>query len=231
MARKIYLIPTAIGEHDIPSPQNVAVVESLRFFFVEDVRTARRWISSLKAGINIDDLHFEILDKDTKDAKEIFEKVPASENIGIMSEAGSPGIADPGAIAVAYAHRKGYEVIPLAGSSSVSLALAASGLNGQSFAFLGYLPVKPEDRKVKIQELSKIIKETGQAQIFIETPYRNDSLLKDLVKVLPDDLMLCIAKGILTAEQRISTKKIKSWRGNMPVLGKVPTVFILGKEE
>lgn len=228
MAQKLFLIPVPIGENDNILPHNIGIISTLEYFFAEDLRTARRFISSLKTGKNIESLYFEKLDKDTKNVAELFAKVPQTANIGIMSEAGCPGIADPGALAVAFAHQKGMEVVPLTGSSSLLLALMASGLNGQSFAFLGYLPVKTEERKIEILDAVGKINKKGQAQIFIETPYRNDNLLRDLLRFFPDEISLCIAKGIHTDAQVIKTLKIRQWRENIPEIGKIPTVFIAG---
>lgn len=225
---KIYLIPTPISEIEVASPQTVEAVRNLDYFFVENIRTARRWIASLKLGISIESLSFEILDKNTKDIKNLFDKVPEGKNVGILSEAGCPGIADPGALAVAYAHKKGYEVVPLVGASSITLALMSSGMSGQSFVFHGYLPIKAEDRKIKIAKLAKDASTLSQTQIFIETPYRNDVVLADLIKTLPKDIFLCVASGLLSEKPFLKTMRVSEWQKVKTVLGKVPTVFLIG---
>jgi 16S rRNA (cytidine1402-2'-O)-methyltransferase len=228
MPKKIFLIPSPVGENDFPLPQNLAIIASLKYFFAENLKTSRRWISALRLGTSVESLHFQQLDKDTQDVRALFENVPENENIGVLSEAGCPGIADPGALAVAYAHAKGIEVVPLVGASSLFLALMSSGLNGQSFTFHGYLSVKSDERKVQLLNLAKIALKTKQTQIFIETPYRNDAFLADLVKCLPEEILLCVAKGLMSNEQFIKTQKISAWKKNMPVLGKVPAVFLIG---
>jgi 16S rRNA (cytidine1402-2'-O)-methyltransferase len=224
---KVFLIPTPIGEHDKPLQSTIDILNQLDYFFVENSRTARRFIASLKLEKKINELTFEILDKDTKDVQLLFQKVPKGKNIGIMSEAGCPGIADPGALAVAHAHKQGFEVVPLVGASSIVLALMASGLNGQSFAFHGYLPIKTEDRKIKILKLAKDSSTLKQSQIFIETPYRNDSLFADLKSTLPKDILLTIASGLQTETQFVKTKLVSNWQKEELILGKVPVVYLI----
>lgn len=230
---KLYLVPTPIGDRpvmDIMPGYNVGIIASLKYFIVEDIRSARRFLSSLKAGIVIDDLRFETLNEHTP--AEGIEKLvaPLLEGIdaGIISEAGVPGVADPGADIVAAAHKNDVEVIPLVGPSSIILALMSSGLNGQSFAFNGYLPIKPQERVQAIRYFEKRARSENQSQIFIEAPYRNDKLLADIVSSCAPDTKLCIAADILQYDQLIRTKTIGEWKRGLPSINKRPAIFILG---
>lgn len=228
---KIYLIPTVIAdntESNVITDQVKHVIKGLDFFLVENVRTARRYISKLRLGLVIEDLHFEVLDKKTK--PEVIEKYFAqagNKNIGIISESGCPGIADPGAAAVAVAHRKGLRVIPLSGPSSIFLALMGSGFNGQSFAFHGYLPIDKKEREKKIKILEESASRLYQTQIFMDTPYRNQKLFEHLLSACLPNTQLSVAKGITGDEEFIKTMTIREWKKESINLHKTPTIFCL----
>lgn len=232
---KLYLIPTPIAETDNPMetlPElNKLVVDGLNYFVVENLRTARRFISSLKLSKVIDDLTLVELSEHTpqQDVESMIVPILKGESCGVMSEAGVPGVADPGADIVAIAHRHGIEVVPLVGPSSIILSLMASGMNGQSFCFHGYLPVKGDEKLRKIKELERAAKSKNQTQIFIEAPYRADKLFVDLIKELLPDTLLCVASNITSQSQYIKTKPISVWRkSEVPNIKKVPTIFLVG---
>lgn len=233
MAR-LYLIPNLLG--DSPWQQalpafNAELMAGLRFFIVEDIRNARRFLRKVVPEIDIDSLTFMELNKHTTSLQKSGYLKPLLEgnDIGIISEAGCPGVADPGADIVRMAHDKGLEVVPLVGPSSILLALMASGMNGQSFAFSGYLPVKPAERQRRLQQLEKQALSLNQAQIFMETPYRNQHMLNDILKSCMPDTRLCIAADITSADQMIATKTISQWSRQKPDLEKKPVIFILGQ--
>jgi len=226
----IYLIPVPIAEGAFQTiPEEVRNHTALiKHYFVEDLRTARRALKAMHPTLVIDTLHFSEIDKHTGADKGLLKNwLKACYPIGIMSEAGCPGIADPGADLVAIAHTMGAKVIPLVGPNSIILALMASGFNGQSFAFTGYLPVKEPERSKKIQALELLSQKEKQTQIFIETPYRNDAILSDLLKVCANNTKLCIAQNITAANAFIKTEAIGDWKKEKPVLGKSPAVFLL----
>jgi 16S rRNA (cytidine1402-2'-O)-methyltransferase len=232
---KLYLIPTPLAENTTDSmltPVMQQIIMELDYFLVENIRTARRFVSSLKLGISIESLGFHVLDKNSK--QEVVELLCAplqtGKSIGIMSEAGCPGIADPGNLAVKYAHDHEIEVIPLVGPSSIFMALMASGFNGQSFAFHGYLPIDKAKRQHKVRELEKEVYQKEQTQIFMETPYRNEQLFQDILQNCKPFTRLCVARDISGAQQMISTKSIKDWKKSKPELHKIPTVFLLYKD-
>lgn len=229
---KVFLIPTVIAEktsQKVITPQITEAVKVLDYFLVENIRTARRFISSLRLGKKIEELKFEILDKNTsaEEVEKFFGPVIQGIDTGIISEAGCPGIADPGAIAVNYAHRNGIIVVPLVGPSSILLALMASGFSGQSFLFHGYLPIEPKEREKSIKKIESVALKEGQTQIFMETPYRNDKLLQDLLQFCRPDTLLCIAKDITGEGEYIRTKKISTWKSSAPELHKSPVIFLL----
>ncbi|MFQ3575053.1 MAG: SAM-dependent methyltransferase [Cytophagales bacterium] len=229
--KAITLIPLPISENQTFITQEYhEVFKSTTHYAVEDVRTARRFISSLKLGLNIETLHFFVLDKKTSEVevKKYLDEVDA-ERVGVMSEAGCPGVADPGQLMVKIAHQKNINVKPLIGPSSILLALMASGLNGQNFAFIGYVPIQQEEKAKRIKQLSKHVLETGQTQIFIETPYRNNSLIKDLIKNLDKELILCVAQNLSSESELISCHKISWWEKTMINLDKTPCIFLIGK--
>jgi len=219
---RLFLIPAPLGDGHISD-----VI--LTHFAVEEFRSARRYLS--KAGFKgrIDSLQFFLLNEHTKaeETFEIIELLNSGTDVGLISEAGLPAVADPGSNLVESAHRHNIEVKPLTGPSSIFLALMASGKNGQNFAFIGYLPAKTEERRLKIKELEKFASRSGQSQIMIETPYRNDSLLSDFLQICSDSTMLTIASEITCENQFIKTKSIGEWKRHKPELNKKPCVFIL----
>lgn len=230
---KLYLVPNVLSEGDWRSvlPAGIQlVVSETRYFIVEDVRTARRFLKQVNREIDIDTLTFFELNKYTQPADMPMFLKPAEEghDIAVISEAGCPGIADPGADVVRIAHQKGIKVVPLVGPSSILLALMASGLNGQNFAFNGYLPVKPNDRVKAIQALERKIKSENQTQIFIETPYRNNQLAGDLIKFCSPATQLCIAADLTGEKEFVVTKSIQQWKSGIPELHKIPVIFLLG---
>lgn len=226
----IYLIPIPIAEGALEtlSAEVATVTGQVTHYFVENVRTARRFIRSLHAGLVIDTLHFSEIDKHTGPDIALLRKwLKEGHAVGIMSEAGCPGIADPGAELVSIAQGMDVQIIPLTGPNSLILALMASGLNGQSFCFTGYIPVKDPQRMKRIKELEAISQKENQTQLFIETPYRNDHLLADLIKHCSGKTRLCVAQNITAPDASIKTKTITEWSKAIPVLGKVPVVFLL----
>jgi 16S rRNA (cytidine1402-2'-O)-methyltransferase len=228
---KVYLIPTIISEDTQSAviPASVKeILPNLRYFLVENIRTARRYLSSLKIFESIEPLHFQVLDKETtKDAMlELFAPVFAGHSIGILSESGCPGIADPGALAVKFAHEKNVVVVPLVGPSSILLALMASGLNGQRFAFHGYLPVDQKQLTQVIKDLERESRIKNQTQLFIETPYRNNNMMKVLVEVLNPATLLTVAVDITGANEYIKTWEVREWKKSKPVFSKLPAIFL-----
>jgi len=231
---KIYLIPCPIAENtssEVLPPQILAALQQTTHFLVENVRTARRFISELKLGIQIDSLIFEVLDKDTdsKTVADFYKKYVEVDYIGVISEAGCPGVADPGALAVSIAQQQNIEVIPLVGPSSILLGLMGSGFSGQSFAFIGYLPIDKAARIRKIEQLVRDVAKLGQTQIFIETPYRNNALLEDLIAQCAPDSLICIACEVTAPSGFVQTKKASEWAKAQPDLHKKPCIFLLGK--
>jgi len=228
---KLFLIPTVIAEGTQQQVIPASVLESLKdtqHFLAEDVRSARRYLSSLKIYESIEPLDFKVLNKDTKEQelKELFSPVLEGNNLGVLSESGCPGIADPGALAAKYAHQQNIEVVPLTGPSSVLLSLMASGLNGQKFAFHGYLPIDAKESVEAIKTLEKESRSKNQTQIFIETPYRNNQLVANLLKALHEDTLLCIAVDITGTGESVKTKGVKYWKKDIPELPKSPAVFL-----
>ena len=229
---RLYLIPSPLGENDpsevIPAP----VLESLkgfRTFVVEEIRTARRYLS--KAGLkgHIGELQYFELNEHTEPAViegylRLFED---GNDVALISEAGLPAVADPGAQLVSLAHRHGIEVIPAVGPSSLMLALMASGLNGQSFAFCGYIPAKTDERRNKLKTLEKVSSQLKQTQILIETPYRNDSLFADILSICGASTKVCVAANITMPDAYIKTKKVSEWKKEGLVIGKRPCVFLI----
>ncbi len=231
MKGTLYLIPSPLGENDLAEVLPDAVLErarSIGTFVVEEVRTARRYLS--KAGLrgHIDELRFFTLNEHTAPG-EVEELLGLFDegDVGRSSEAGLPAVADPGAQLVALCHSRGIRVVPLVGPSSLMLALMASGLNGQSFAFCGYLPAKPEERRKAIRAAEKRSAELSQTQIFIETPYRNDAFLKDLAEVCHPSTKITMAADITLPSETIATKTAAQWRKALPSIGKRPCVFLI----
>lgn len=229
----LYLVPTQLS--DAPLDQvlpayNMAVVREIRHWVVESVRSARRFLKKCDRNIDIDALTFVELNEHTAadaDLEPMLDPLAHGEAVGVMSDAGCPAVADPGADLVAVAQRHGYRICPLVGPSSILMSLMASGFNGQSFAFVGYLPVESAARHRRLKELEQRITRERQTQIFIEAPYRNQSLLTDLLRTLPPQLRLCIASDITGPSERIVTRTVAQWRQQVPQLPKVPTIFLI----
>jgi len=230
---KLYLVPSVLSEGDwqnVLPVQLFPILTNTRHFIVEDIRTARRFLKQVNKEINIDECTFYELNKRTSqlDIPSFLKPIEQGFDVAVISEAGCPGIADPGADVVKIAHQKEYKVVPIVGPSSVLLALMASGLNGQNFAFKGYLPVKPTERVKEIQVLEKRVINQKQTQIFIETPYRNNHLISDLLKSCSSTTLLCIAANITGENEFIATKTIQQWKKNVPDLHKQPAIFLIG---
>jgi len=228
---RIYLIPVTLGGDDFLKviPEKViSLTRQLRFFIVEDLRSSRRFLRLIDKQFPINDSVFFELNEHTPDAEieQYLEPVYKGSDIGILSEAGLPGIADPGAKIVALAHRKRITVTPLSGPSSIILALISSGLNGQNFTFNGYLPVKPAEKSLKLKELEKRAGE-GYAQIFMETPYRNQKMLETIIATCHNDTLLCIAIDISLPGESIRTMRISEWKRELPMLNDKLVVFVM----
>jgi len=228
---KLYLIPSPMGisdpKHIFPE-YNWEVISNIKYFVVENIRTARRFLKLMDKNIVIDDLHFEVLDKHTKYElySPFLEPIKAGHDIAVISEAGCPGVADPGAEITLLAHQKDIRVVPLIGPSSILLAQMASGLNGQSFAFNGYLPIKGDFVAKEIKKLEQRSKQENQTQIFIEAPYRNMQLLDVMLKTLSPNVKLCIAVGLTTEQELVKTKTVQQWKGHLPSIHKIPAIFL-----
>ena len=229
---KLYLIPSPLGDNDpqevIPQP----VLESLqrfRTFVVEEVRTARRYLSRAGLKGKIGELEFHELNEHTDAAviEGYLTLFDDGNDVALISEAGLPAVADPGAQLVALAHSHGIEVVPAVGPSSLMLALMASGLNGQSFAFCGYIPAKTDERRSRLRTLEKVSAQLRQTQILIETPYRNDSLFADILSVCSPNTKVCVAANITMPDAYIKTRKVVQWKKEGLVIGKRPCVFLI----
>lgn len=231
MKGRIWLIPVTLGGdnyEDVIPGKVLEVTIGLRYFIVENLRSARRFLRLIDRYFPIDESVFYELNEHTpdEDVSHFLEAIFNGHDIGLMSEAGLPGIADPGARIVAEAHREGITVTPLSGPSSIIMALIASGMNGQNFTFNGYLPVKPLERTAKLRELEKKAHE-GFSQIFMETPYRNQAMLESIFAVCNQNSLLCIAADITLPSESIRTMKISEWKKNVPELKKRPVIFVL----
>ena len=229
----LYMIPITLGDtpiHQVIPEFNNNIINDIDVYIVENIKTARRFLK--KAGINkpIDELTFFELNKRTNesDLPSFLKAIMEGKNIGVLSEAGCPGVADPGADIVALAQQKNIKVVPLVGPSSILLALMASGFNGQSFCFNGYLPKNQKDRIHKLKELEKIAKNKHQTQLFIETPYRNHHVLDDILKNCFNTTKLCIAVDITLPAEQITTKTVEDWRKTTINLNKRPCLFLIG---
>jgi len=231
MRGKLYLIPNTLGdspvENVIPA-YNLEIINSIRFYIVENVRTARRFLSKCKIQNKIDDLQFFVLDQHTNPAEysQYLKPVVEGNHIGIISEAGCPAVADPGSEIVRMAHEADIEVIPLVGPSSILLALMGSGFNGQSFSFNGYLPIKQDERSAKLKRDESRSRIENQTQIYIETPYRNMHLFDSIMDSLNPNTRLCIAADLSLENEFIKTRTIKQWKTSRPELHKRPTIFL-----
>ncbi len=236
MPGTLYLIPCPIADEgdvwDVLPAANRAVMASLDYFIVENTRSARRFLSKAKLERSIEELEFRELNEHTvagREVEELVAPIAAGGSAGCILEAGVPGGADPGAVVVALCHGRGIRVVPLVGPSSILLAMMASGLNGQSFAFNGYLPVKPDERARAIRAFERRVHAEGQAQLFIETPYRNVKLAEQLLQICAPDTLLTIAKDLTAPDETVLTRSIADWRrSQLPELNKRPAIFILG---
>lgn len=231
----LYLIPVPLGENPVeqvlPS-YNSGIVTAIRHFIVEDIRSARRFLKKVDKSIDIDALTFYELNEHTGLMKigNILAPLEKGEPMGVVSEAGCPAIADPGAAAVALAQKKNLPVVPLVGPSSIILSLMASGFNGQNFAFNGYLPVKPAERASRIRQLESRAYKENQTQIFIEAPYRNEKMLEALLSSCRPDTKICVAVGITTEQECIKTKTVAQWKKEKNIdFQKIPAIFLLYK--
>ena len=234
MDTALYLIPVTLGgtplDKVLPS-YNKEVILGIKHFIVEEVRTARRFLKKVEQSIDIDSLTFYPLNKHTDPAAiaTYLKPLMAGESVGVISEAGCPAVADPGADVVAIAQRTGLKVVPLVGPSSILLSVMASGFNGQSFAFHGYLPIEPSERSKKIKMLEQRSYSENQTQLFIETPYRNRRLLDDLLQACRPQTRLCIACNVTRDDEYICTKSVKEWKSHLPDLEKKPCIFLIYK--
>ncbi|MCL1973904.1 MAG: SAM-dependent methyltransferase [Bacteroidetes bacterium] len=233
----LYLIPAPLAEGPLSNalPQGtLAMIPRLRYYVVEELRTGRRYLSVAGLKGQLDEVCFFVLNEHTNPQEYDLMLQPLLEgkDMGLMSEAGLPAVADPGAALVALAHQKGIKVVPLVGPSSLMLALMASGLNGQSFAFAGYLPILPQERKATIRQLEKRSTQDNQTQILIETPYRNIPLFKTVLEVCAPQTLLCVAAKLTDPDAFIFTQTIDQWRhAPLPPIHKVPAVFALGRSQ
>nr|WP_314866159.1 SAM-dependent methyltransferase [uncultured Flavobacterium sp.] len=231
---KLYLIPTTMGESDPMDvlPQTVKrAIEFIDYYIVENEKTARKSIKAVLPEKKQSELVLFALNKHTDEREHLSFIQPLLEgkNVGLMSEAGCPGVADPGAVIVKLAHEKGIQVIPLVGPSSILLAIMASGMNGQSFTFNGYLPIDKGEKKSALKNLEKLSFDKNQSQIFIETPYRNNKLLEDILQALQPATHLCIATDITLPTEYIKTLRVADWKKTKVDLHNRPTIFIIHK--
>lgn len=227
----LYLIPSFLSDNTLKKviPDDVIkIITNLKQFVVEDIRSARRFISRVSPSLEINKLVFKELNEHSKEDDFVsLSSYLLKNDTGLLSEVGMPCIADPGAELVKIAHANGIKVVPLVGPSSILMALMASGFNGQSFSFVGYLPIKEKERKEVLKVLEKRSLKKKQTQIFIETPYRNISLLNDILKYCRPETMLSIAADITGKRELIISKSISEWKNNLPNIHKIPTVFLL----
>lgn len=229
---KLYLIPTTLGEMNPEDvlPQTVKrAIDFIDDYIVENEKTARKFIKSVHSEKVQSSLLISTLNKHTETAEfnKMIQPCLQGKNVGLMSEAGCPGVADPGAVIVKIAHEKGIQVVPLVGPSSILLAMMGSGMNGQSFAFNGYLPIDKSDKKTALKNFEKLSQDKNQSQIFIETPYRNNKLLEDLLEVLQPSTHLCIATDITLPTEYIKTYRVSDWKKIKVDLHNRPTIFII----
>lgn len=233
---KLFLVPTGLGSETLDDiiPNDVQKIASeLRDFIVEDIRTARRYLRKIDRSFPIDDSTFHILNKKTSpsDLEGFLDAIKSGRSVGLMSEAGCPGVADPGAEIVSIAHKKGIEVVPLVGPSSILLTLMGSGFSGQQFTFHGYLPKDRKERIRKLKDFEADTRRTETTHLFMDTPFRNMNVLEDLLNELADNTMICIASNLTLFNASIKTMNVKDWRGNAYDLSKKPTMFAIGKEQ
>lgn len=234
MESALYLLPVTLGDtptSTVLPAYNSEVIAGIRHFIVENVRSARRFLRKVDPQFDIDGSQFYELNKHTSPEAVSAYLAPLSKGlpVGVISEAGCPAVADPGADVVAIAQRKGYRVVPLVGPSSIILSVMASGFNGQSFAFNGYLPVKPDERVKRLRQLEQRIYNEEQTQIFIETPYRNGKMVEDILVTCRPQTKLCIAANLTCEGEFVRTRTVKEWKGRVPDLSKIPCIFLLYK--
>lgn len=230
----LYLLPVTLGDTPIEKvlpAYNREIISGIKYFIVEDVRSARRFLKKVDSAICIDELTFYTLNKHTspEDISGYLKPLLEGHSMGVISEAGCPAVADPGADVVAIAQRRNLKVVPLVGPSSIILSVMGSGFNGQSFAFHGYLPIDPAERTKRLKELETRVYAENQTQLFIETPYRNQKMLEEILKTCRPQTKLCIAANITCEEEYIKTKSIKDWKGHLPELNKIPCIFLIYK--
>ncbi len=231
---KLYLIPTTLGEMNADDvlPQTIKrAIDFIDYYIVENEKTARKSIKIVHAEKKQSELKLFLLNKhtDVKEHLSFIQPLLQGQNVGLMSEAGCPGVADPGAVIVKLAHEKGIQVVPLVGPSSILLALMASGMNGQSFTFNGYLPIDKSEKKQALKGLEKLSFDKNQSQLFIETPYRNNKLLEDILQTLQPNTMLCIACDITLPSEYIKTMTVNLWKKQKVDLHNRPCIFIIHK--
>lgn len=234
MDAALYLLPVTLGETPLANvlPQyNFEVIAGIRHFIVEDLRSARRFLRKADPQFDIDGSQFYELNKHTspQDVAGYLKPLCDGKPVGVISEAGCPAVADPGADVVAIAQRKGLKVVPLVGPSSIILSVMASGFNGQSFAFNGYLPIKPDERSRCLRRLEQKVYSEDQTQLFIETPYRNGKMVEDIIAACRPQTKLCIAANITCEGEYICTRTVKEWKGKVPDLSKIPCIFLIYK--
>lgn len=231
---KLYLIPTTLGEMNPEEVLPVTIkrtIDFIDYYIVENEKTARRFIKSVHAEKKQPELKLFALNKHTEVSEhhEFIKPLLEGKNMGLMSEAGCPGVADPGAVIVKLAHEKGIQVVPLVGPSSILLAIMASGMNGQSFAFNGYLPIDKSEKKSALKNFEKLSFDKNQSQLFIETPYRNNKLMEDLLQILQPSTHLCVACDITLPTEYIKTFTVNQWKKNKADLHNRPCIFIIHK--
>lgn len=232
----LYLIPSLLGDnepHEVLPMSVKKVLDKSLHFIVENEKSARAFIKKVLPSKNQSEMHIEVLNKYTEleDLMHFLKPCEMGHDVGVISEAGAPGIADPGSEVVKIAHHKGIRVVPLSGPSSILMAMMASGMNGQNFAFNGYLPIDKSERKRALKNLESIAKKTGQSQIFMETPYRNMKLYKDIIDFCSPESQLCLASDISLSTETIKTQNISAWSRTHIDLDKRPTIFILSNTE
>lgn len=233
MEAALYLIPVTLGDTPISNvlpTYNKEIILSIRHFIVEEMRTARRFLKAVEKSIDIDALTFYEMGKhaDASRFSQYLEPLRKGLPVGVISEAGCPAVADPGADVVAIAQREGLRVVPLVGPSSILLAVMASGFNGQSFAFHGYLPIDGGARAKRLKQLESRSAAEHQTQLFIETPYRNEKLMADLLATCNPQTKLCIAAGLTTEQEYVRSQSIRDWKKNgLPQISKIPTIFAI----
>lgn len=232
---KLYLIPTTLGEEGDPNdvlPQTIKrSIDFIDDYIVENEKTARKFIKSIQPQKVQATLRLNSLNKHTEvtEHSKMLQPCLEGKNVGLMSEAGCPGVADPGAVIVKLAHEKGIQVVPLVGPSSILLAIMASGMNGQSFAFNGYIPIDKAEKKAALKSLEKLSLDKNQSQIFIETPYRNNKMLEDIIQALNPSTYICVATDITLPTEFIKTMRASEWKKIKVDLHNRPTIFIIHK--